>query len=204
MTTSDGDSRVYPLTSKTPHIEGMLVRVKKTNDLYLPITSTLDFKRKQEKLYVLLDFEDDLTMDFLVDSRAYVSAFAQNDLNTKNQKAPKNIFKIYDPPNYQKQVANGQLEKPSGTMTRKFDTGDNTFTEPFVLLEKLTGPNIGLHFRKNNSSVIGTTQSLIHIPHLTMQVKATSEMSAKSQAVLTDNAVTISLRTTKTIIAFVD
>ena len=67
-------------------------------------------KRKQEMLYVPLDFENNLTVDALVDSGAFVSAIAQDDLDTINQKAPKNILKIDAPPNFQIQVANGQLE----------------------------------------------------------------------------------------------
>ena len=62
-------------------------------------------------LYVPLDFEDNLTVDALADSRAFVSAIAQKDLETIKQKAPDNIVKIDDPPNFQIQVANG-LEKP--------------------------------------------------------------------------------------------
>ena len=67
-------------------------------------------KRKQEMLYVPLDFENNLTVDALVDSGAFVSAIAQNDLDTTKEKAPNNFLKIDDPPNFQIQVANGQLE----------------------------------------------------------------------------------------------
>ena len=49
-------------------------------------------------LYVPLDFENNLTVDALLDSGAFVSAIAQYDLDTKIQKAPNNILKIDDPP----------------------------------------------------------------------------------------------------------
>ena len=69
----------------------------------------------------------------------------------------------------------------------------------------LTGPIFGLHFMRNNSVVIDTTHGLIHLPHLTMQVKtASSETTAKSQPVITDEALTIPPTTTKTITVFVD
>ena len=84
-------------------------RDKQTNDL--PLTSTVILKRKQEMLYVPLDFDKNLTVDALVYSRAYVSAIAQNELDTIKQKAPNNIFKIDDPPNSQLQVGNGQFKK---------------------------------------------------------------------------------------------
>ena len=84
-------------------------------------------------LYVPLDFENGLTIDALVDSRTYVSAIAQTELDRIKQQAPGNIFKMDDPPTFQSQVANGQLEKPISTATLKCDIGDNTFAEHFVV-----------------------------------------------------------------------
>ena len=51
-----------------------------------------------------------LTVDALVDLGAFVSAIDQNDLDTIKEKAPKNILENGDPPSFQIQVANGQLE----------------------------------------------------------------------------------------------
>ena len=147
------------------------------------------------------------TVDALVDSRASVSAIAQDDLDTIEQKAPNNILKIDDPPIFQIQVANGQLEKPLSTTTLKVEIGDNTFAERFVVMKKLTEPIliIGLHFVRNNSVVIDTTHGLIPFPHLTMQVKsASSETTTKPPPVITDEALTIPPTTTKTITAFID
>ena len=70
-----------------------------------------------------LDCDNILTIDALVDSRAYVGAIAQDELDTIKQKAPNNIFKIDDLPNSQIQVANGQSEEPLTTTTLKFDNG---------------------------------------------------------------------------------
>ena len=118
MTTFNGDTTTPPLTTATPLIEEGLLRDEQTNEMYV-------LKRMQEMLYVPLDFEKNLTVDALVDSRAFVSAIAQDDLDTIKQKAPNNILKIDDPPNFQKQVANGQLEKPLSAATLKFIIGDN-------------------------------------------------------------------------------
>ena len=146
-----------------------------------------------------------MTIDALVDSGAYVSAIAQTDLDRIQQQAPSNILKIDDSPNFQIQVANGQLEKPTATATLKFDIGDHIFAEHFVVMKNLTGPIIGFHFMKHNSVVIDTTHGLIHFPHLTMQVKsASSQASAKPQRVLIHDSITIPQMTTKTITAFVD
>ena len=126
-TTFNGDATTPPLTTATPLIEEGLVRDEQTNEIYLPSTSTVVLKRKQEMLNVPLDFENNLTVDALVDSGAFVIAIAQEDLDTIKQKAPNNILKIDDPPNFQKQVANGQLEKPLSTTTLKFEIRHNSF-----------------------------------------------------------------------------
>ena len=163
-TTLNGDKTNVPLTTATPLIEEALVKDEKTNEVYLPLTSTVILKRKQEILYVPLEFENNLTVDALVDSGPSVSAFDQNVLDTIKQKAPDNILKIDDPPSFQIQVANGQLEKSVATTTLKFEVGDITFAEHFVGREKLTGPITGLDFLRNNSVVIDTTHGLIHSP----------------------------------------
>ena len=205
VTTPEGDTTNPPLTTATPLIDEALVRDEQTNEIYLPLTSTVVLKRKQEMLYVPLDFENNLTVDALVDSGAFVSAIAQDDLETIKQKAPNNNLKIDDPPNFQIQVANGQLEKPLSTATLKFEIGDNSFAEHFVVMKKLTGPITGLPSMRNNSVVIDTTHGLIHFPHLKMQVKtASSETTTKPQPVITDEALTIPPTTTKTITAFID
>ena len=205
VTTPNGLTTTPLLTTANPLIEEGLVRDEQTREVYLPLTSTVVLKRKQEMLYVPLDFENNLTVDALVDSGAFVSAIAQDDLETIKQKGSNNILKNDDPPNFQIQVANGQLEKPLSTATLNLEIGDNFFAEHFVVLKKLTGPIIGLHFMRNNSVVIDTTHRLIHFPHLTMQVKtASSEATTKPQPVISDEALTMPPTTTKTITAFID
>ena len=206
MTTCDNtDNNISPPPITISQLEERLVRDDSTNELYMPLSSTIVLKRKKEMLYVHLDFENGLTIDALVDSGAYVSAEAQKELDRIKQQSLSNILKIDDPPNFQIQVANGQLEKPTATATLKFDIGDHIFAEHFVVMKNLTGPIIGLHFMTHNSVVIDTTHGLIHFPHLTMQVKsALSQTNAKPQAVLIHENITIPQMTTKTITAFVD
>ena len=134
-----------------------------------------------------------------------MSAIAQTELQRIKQQAPGIIFKINNLPNFQTQVANGQLEKPISTATLKVEIADNTFAVHFVLMKKLTGPIIGLHFMRHNSVVIDTTHGLIHFPHLTTQAKnAAIEASAKPQPVFIQDNTTVPLMTTKTFTAFVD
>ena len=204
-TYGNGDDNISPPEITTSQSQEQLVRDDITNELYMPLSSTIVLKRKKEMLYVPLDFENGLTLDALVDSGAYVSAKAQKELDRIQQQAPSNILKIDDPNNFQIQVANGQLEKPTATATLKSHIGDHIFAELFVVMKNLTGPNIGLHFMKYNSVVIDTTHGLNHFPHLTMQVKsASSQASAKPEPVLNHDSITIPQMTTKTITAFVD
>ena len=125
------DDNISPPKITTSQIEKQLVRDDITNELYMPLSSTVVLKRKKERLGVPLDFENGLTIDGLVDSGAYVSAIVHSELDRIKQQAPANIFKIDDPPNFQIQVANGQLEKPIATATLTFDIGDNTLEENF-------------------------------------------------------------------------
>ena len=108
MTTCDsGDSNISPPPRTISQIEERLVRDDSTNELYMPLSSTIVLKRKKEMLYVPLDFENGLTIDALVDSGAYVSAIAQEELDRIQQQSPSKILKNDDPPNFQVQVANG-------------------------------------------------------------------------------------------------
>ena len=88
MTTLNGDTTTPPLTTATPLTGEALVRDERTNEVYLP-TSTVILKRKQEMLYMPLDFDKNLTADALVDSGAFVRAIAQNDLDKIKEKSPK-------------------------------------------------------------------------------------------------------------------
>ena len=191
-TTNTGDTTISLLTTTTALFEESLLRDDQTNEVYCPLTSTVVLTRKQERLYVPLDFEDNLMVDALVDLGAFFSSIDQNDLDTIEEKARNNILKIDDPPNFQVQVANGQSEKPLATVTLNFEIRDNTFAKHFVVMSKLTGPINGLHFMRNSSVVIDRTHGLIHFPHLTMQVKtASKETTEKLQPVITDDSLTI-------------
>ena len=188
---SNGDDKMPRHKITTSQIEERLVRDDITNELYMPLSSTIVLKRKEEMLYVRLNFANGLTIDALVDSGAYFSAIAKK-MDRIKQQAPSNILKIDDPPNFQIQVADGQLEKPIVTTTLKFDIGDYTFAEVSVVMKNLTGPFLGLHFMRHNSVVIDTTHGLIHFPHMTMQVKsASSKTSANPQTVLIHDSITI-------------
>ena len=206
MTTHDKrDDNIHPPKKTTSQIEERLVRDDITNELYMPLSSTIVLKRKKEILCVSLDFENGLTIDALVDSGAYVSSIAQKVMDRIKQQAPSNILRIDELPNFQIQIENGKLEKPIASTTLKFDDGDHIFAEHLVVVKNLTGTFIGLHFMRHKSMVVDTTHGLLHFSYLTMQVKnALSQTRAKPQLVLIHDRITIPQITTKTITAFVD
>ena len=112
MTTYDNEGdNISPPEITTSQIEEQFVRHNITNKLYMPLSSTIVLKRKKEMLYVPLDFENGLTIDALVDSRAYISAIAQKELDRIKQQAPSNIRKIDELPNFQIQVAKWPVRK---------------------------------------------------------------------------------------------
>ena len=136
-----------------------------TNELYMPLSSTIVLKQKKEMLHVPLNFENVLTVDALFDSRPYVRVIAQKFIDKIKQQAPANIFQSEDPPIFPIQVANGQLEKPLAIATLKVDIGDHTFAEHCVVMKNLTGPIVLLRFMRHNSVVIDPTARLFHFPH---------------------------------------
>ena len=59
MTTYDiGDDNISPPAKTISQIEEHFVRDDITNELYLPLSSTIVLKRKKKMLYVPLDFEN--------------------------------------------------------------------------------------------------------------------------------------------------
>ena len=104
----NGNENISPPEITTSQLEERLVREDITNELYMPLSSTIVLKRKKQMLHVPLDFEKGSTKDALVDLGVYVSAIVQRKMDRIKQKAPSNILKIGDTPNFQIQVANGQ------------------------------------------------------------------------------------------------
>ena len=93
MTTLNGDTTTPSLITATPLIEKGLLRGEKTNEVCLPLTSTVVLKREQEMLYVPVDFENNPTVDAMVDSRALVSATARMTWTQYNGKPQRILSK---------------------------------------------------------------------------------------------------------------
>ena len=76
-----------------------------------------------------------------------------------------------EPTPYKLQVANGDIETPTKTITLQFEIGGWNFKETFIVAKRLTGPILGLTFLKNNSAILDVSQGLLHFPHLTYSIE---------------------------------
>ena len=72
-------------------------------------------------------------------SRPCVSAIAPTEIDRIKQQAPADIFKKDDRHKFEKQVVYGQFKKPFEKAILKFDIGNSTSAENFVVVKKLQG-----------------------------------------------------------------
>ena len=141
----------------------------------------------------------------LVNSVAYVSAISDNELQRFKQQTATKIFKTDDSKNFQRQVENGQLEKPTAITTRKADFGYNIFAEHFAVLENLTGPKFVLRFMRQKNVVIVKARGPICSSHFTTGVKNENyDTSVKPQNVISNDKLIFTPTATKTVISLIN
>ena len=80
----------------TAQIAEYLKRDPVTNEQCIPIFSAVTLKKKK-MLFALMDFQD-LTLDALIDSGAFVNCISETDYNKIFQMSPKDIVKELEPP----------------------------------------------------------------------------------------------------------
>ena len=142
-------------------------------------------------LYFPMDFGE-LTIDGLIDTGALSSAIPEADLRKIRLLAPQSIVKEGPAPTFQIMVANAQLETPKSTVELKFEVGDIEFHEIFIVMEKLTGPIIGLMFLQRNHTVLDMRQGILNFPYFSMQLKtADHKYSNVLEPILNPDDVTI-------------
>ena len=83
-----------------------------------------------------MDFGE-ITIDGLVDTGALSSAIPEADLRKIRLLAPQSIVEEGPAPNFQKMVANGQLQTPKSTVELKFEVGNKKVYEVFIVMEKV-------------------------------------------------------------------
>ena len=156
-------------TQATPGLldETAFIHVLVTKDgepAYIPLSTNLGLQYKKRMLYFPMDFGE-LTIDGLIDTGAHSSAIPEADLRKISLLAPQSIVKEGPAPTFQIMVANGQLETPKSTVELKFEVGDIEFYETFIVMEKLTGPIIGLMFLQRNHTVLDMRQGILNFPY---------------------------------------
>ena len=68
-------------------------------------------------------------------------------------------------------VANGQLERPIGTVLLEFEVADFQFQENFIVMKTLPNPLIGLCFLQRHNALFDIRQGIITFPYLSMQLR---------------------------------
>ena len=164
---------------------------KEGEPAYIPLSTNLGLKYKKRMLYFPMDFGE-LTIDGLIDTGAHSSAIPEADLRKIRLLAPQSIVKEGPAPTFQIMVANGQLETPKSTVELKFEVGDIEFHEVFIVMEKLTGPIIGLMFLQRNHTVLDMRQGILNFPYFSMQLKtADHKYSNVLEPILNPDDITI-------------
>ena len=166
---------------------------KEGEPAYIHLSTNLGLKYKKRMLYFPMDFGE-LTIDGLIDTGAHSSAIPEADLRKIRLLAPQSIIKEGPAPTFQIMVANGQLETPKSTVELKFEVGDIEFHEIFIVMEKLTGPIIGLMFLQRNHTVLDMRQGILNFPYFSMQLKtADHKYSNVLEPILNPDDITIPL-----------
>ena len=138
------------------------------NVAYLNLSSNLTLKKKRDMYYFPMDFEK-LTLDGLIDTGALTSAISEKDLNKIKLLSNEAIKDTGPAPNFQIMVANGQLERPIGTVLLQFEVADFQFQEDFIVMKVLPNPLIGLCFLQRHNAMFDIRQGIITFPYLSMQ-----------------------------------
>ena len=168
-----------------------VVVTKEGEPAYIPLSTNLGIKYKKRMLYFPMDFGE-LTIDGLKDTGAHSSAIPEADLRKIRLLAPQSIVKEGPAPTLQIMVANGQLETPKSFVEHKFEVGDIEFHEIFLVMEKLTGPIIGLMFLQRNHTVLDMRQGILNFPYFLMQLKtADHKYSNVLEPILNPDDITI-------------
>ena len=164
---------------------------KEGEPAYIPLSTNLGLKYKKRILYFPMDFGE-LTINGLIDTGAHSSAIPEADLRKIRLLAPQSIVKEGPAPTFQIMVANGQLETPKSTVELKFEVGDIEFHEILIVMEKLTGPIIGIVFLQRNHTVLDMRQGILNFPYFSMQLKtADHKYSNVLEPILNPDDITI-------------
>ena len=110
--------------------------------------------------YFPMDFEK-LTRDGLIDTGDLTSAISEEDLNKIKLLSNEAIKDTGSAPIFQIMAANGQLERPIGTVLLHFEVADFQFQENFIVMKVLPNPLFGLCFYKDTMPCLTFDKGLL-------------------------------------------
>ena len=161
------------------------------NVAYLNLSTNLTLKKKRHMYYFPMDFEK-LTLDGLIDTGALTSAISEEDLNKIKLLSNEAIRDTGPAPNFQIMVANGQLERPIGTVLLQFEVADFQFQENFIVMKVLPNPLIGLCFLQRHNAMFDIRQGIITFPYLSMQLRPEHTINTRTATpLLTETSYTL-------------
>ena len=68
-------------------------------------------------------------------------------------------------------VANGQFERPIGTVLLEFEVAEFQFQDNFIVVKTLPNPLTGLCFLQRHNALFDFRQGIITFPYLSMQLR---------------------------------
>ena len=128
--------------------------------------------------YIPMDFEK-LTIDGIINTGAPTSAIAEQYLNKIKFLANEAIKETGSTPNFQIQVANGQLEVPISTVLLEFEVADFMLKENLIIMKHLSNPLIGLCYLRRNNAIFDVTQGILIFPYFSMQLKPEPQVAIR-------------------------
>ena len=137
---------------------------------FLSLPTNLPLQKKRKMLYFPMVFRE-LNIDGLIDTGALSGAIREADLHKIRLLAPHTILNEGPSPEFQIMVANGQLETPVAIVELKFEVGDITLRERFIVMTNLTSPVISRLFLQRNSTKLDMRQGILNFPFFSMQLK---------------------------------
>lgn len=114
------------------------------------------------------------TFDAIADSGAFTSALPLSLLEHLKQVAP-SCVKPLPKPNFSKvKVASGALVSVLDQVSIFFTLGGVQYSEPFIVLQTMNSPLLGLPFFENNGAVLDFKRKILNLPDFSFQINELS------------------------------
>ena len=167
--------------------------------------SAITVKKKRRMLLILLEFQK-VTIDALFDSGAYIKVISERNAGKKLRESNASKIENAQPPPFEIQNANTELENAFATYTMKLKIRDYTFEETFIVRTKTSYSKIGPAFLRKHSAIRDITQATIDFPKIRITLALKDELQKckpKPITIKTEGNYTIPAQTTRTIHASV-